>query len=41
MATLAAVELSHDFRIGQTTGTVEFFSMTWTAQWTLCCLSCS
>jgi hypothetical protein len=31
MATLAVVELSHDFQIGQTTGTVEFFSMTWTA----------
>jgi hypothetical protein len=31
MATLAVGELSHDFRIGQTTGIVEFFSMTWTA----------
>jgi hypothetical protein len=31
MATLAVVELSHDFRIGQTTGIVDFFSKTWMA----------
>lgn len=30
MATLAVIELSHDFRIGQTTGPVDFL-MTWTA----------
>ena len=31
MATLAVVALSHNFQIGQTTGTVEFFSMPYTA----------